>query len=81
MLEYDGSEREFAKELSNSVAAVSYEEAEKAVGVVNKAAFGKVPPTQAENEFVDTVYKKILDFIYANSKWYGKLYIKIFFEK
>lgn len=80
MLEYDGSEREFAKELSNSIAAVSYEEAAKTVDIVNKAAYGPVPPTQAENEFVDTVYKKILDFIYKNSKWYRNLYIKIFFE-
>ena len=59
--EYDGSEKEFSRKLSDTFPAVSYEEAERLAGIVNEEAFGRPGSVNPEKiSFAEEIYRRIL---------------------
>lgn len=79
--EYDGTEEDFAKKLSEIVINVSESEVSKMIEIVTEAAYGQTAPKKADQGFVRNMYKRISAFIYNQLKWQKKLifrYIKAF---
>ena len=65
LLEYTGSEPDFAKQFAEVVPVISGEEAEKLAAIVSKAAFSPQKPDIKENEFVRYIYRCTVRSIYA----------------
>ena len=81
LLEYSGSEPDFAKRLTEAVSNVSKDEAEKLTSIVSKAAFSSSPPDSKENEFTRSVYHSVVASVYTGLKWPKKIifrFIKAF---
>ena len=81
LLEYSGSEPDFAKRLTEAVSNVSRDEAEKIAAIVSKAAFSSSPPDSEENEFARSVYHSVAASVCVGLAWPKKLvfrFIKAF---
>lgn len=65
LLEYTGSEPDFAEQFAQAVPVISGEEAEKMAAIVSKAAFGPEKPDIKEDEFVRFIYRCTVRSIYA----------------
>ena len=81
LTEYDGTEEDFARVLSEAVPAVSLSDAERLRTAVHEAAFGPTPPDARETEFVRVLCRRISAELYVGLSWRGKFvfrYIKAF---
>lgn len=53
---YNGTERNFAEKLSESISCVRRDEAERIVSIVGRAAYGRGETPEEEEEFVRNIY-------------------------
>lgn len=79
--EYDGTEEDFARALSETVPAISPSDAERLRTAVHEAAFGPTPPGERETEFVRVLCRRVAAELYGGLSRRGKFvfrYIKAF---
>ncbi len=71
--EYNGSEEDFAKSLSDSLITVSPEEAELLVGIMQQLHYSPDPITEQDRENVYRICRCAMDELYDSSPWYRKI--------
>lgn len=80
--EFDGSEEDFARKLSEELFPAGEEGAKKLLRdeilqmqkIVSKAAYSSHVPVEEEEEFVRKIYFKTAKEVCGRLKWYGKLW-------
>ena len=76
MAEYDGSEADFARRLSEAVPDLSEEESEGFVSAVSRAAFSNTPPNENEDELARSVCGRAAGCVYSGLRLYKRLLFK-----
>ncbi len=70
--EYNGSEQDFAQALSEALPAISPEDAERLVSVLQSVHYSPDPITEEDREFVYKTCRMALDELYSITPWYKK---------
>ncbi len=81
LIEYDGTESDFADTLSKELPDVEFDNISKAVDIAVCTEYGNVDESQNDRDFVKKIYFDVASKVYKRLKWYKKLlfrYLKFF---
>ena len=72
LTEFNGSEKDFAHKLFETVDSISSEEAAKLIGILETDNYSETNASDSDSEFVRSIYFKTVTECYAKTPWYKK---------